>query len=489
MVIIPAIIGDLPYLESFRVANNKLINLLQDLSEKHNMIVIEPGSRRYSKPNHNTIEETEFFDILRDVKMDYNLDAKRLYLATTCSGANTVLKLAVNYPDRFAAVGFVAPEVKYSQGEINPWVAEQLPINYLKNIKNMPVFDIHSLIDRHVPVENSWLLNTKAEKAGLEKFKYVELPNEFPKYGPDDFYDNIFEFCGNYTLNTSPKEIDFTTSQMLYNKSFWITLNEISANEKASIQARIRGNRLRIKKKNIMAYTIDLQTLPHKKDKALKIIDNGQVVYHDTPKDSDVYIGPPKSGKMTKTSQINGPLAHIFAKKFMIVKGTLGNRQETKNINGVADTINKYWNKRYFVDCIIKNDIDITKEDMANSSLLLLGNHESNSILQRLQDSLPLKVSGEGVQLENEFITGNKLCYYMVYPNPLNKAQYMAVLGYNNPSHFSLGSENAQSFNDVSNYGWFDYKVWIAGEPPVADLFSGYFNRYWELQQNEEISR
>jgi hypothetical protein len=67
----------------------------------------------------------------------------------------------------------------------------------------------------------------------------------------------------------------------------------------------------------------------------------------------------------------------------------------------------------------------------------------------------------------------------MIYPNPLNKDKYVAIIGYNNPEYISLGSER-EIFNDVSDYGWYDYKVWDE-KSLLEGIKSGYFNQYWEL--------
>ncbi|HEX2933898.1 MAG TPA: hypothetical protein VHO72_00965 [Bacteroidales bacterium] len=67
----------------------------------------------------------------------------------------------------------------------------------------------------------------------------------------------------------------------------------------------------------------------------------------------------------------------------------------------------------------------------------------------------------------------------MIHPNPLNQNKYVTIIGYNNPTYISLGSERAQ-FNDVSDYGWFDYKVWQIQNNSQE---SEYFNQYWEIPE------
>lgn len=484
--IIPAIVWKLTYLESFRVANTKLIEFFQDLSEKYEIIIIEPGSRRYNKPNYNTIEEAELFNILSDVEKDYNIDKKRLYLAGTCSAGNEIIKLAVQYPDVFAAIGMVAPEIIYPE-EINRPIQtiEYLPVFFIKNLINMPFFNTHSLIDRHVSVERSEILDKLVKKENIKKYKYVKIPNEFPKYYPDDFFDDIFEYVTQHSLNLSPEEVYFSTSQMLYNKSFWITLNEIIIPEKAIIHARIKRNKIIIKKENIISYSIDLKTLPYNKSKKLTIEDNGEIVYKGFPKDTILYFGiKKKSDILIKNKEITGPFSHVFTKKFIVVKGTTGNKVEVLSIKAIADTINKYWYDRYFTSCLIKNDYEINEDDIQNANLILLGNFNSNLVLKKIEANIPLKISTEFIKIGNKEIKGNSLCFYMIYPNPLNRKKYVAIIGYNNSENISLGYEK-DYFNDISDYGWFDYKVWEYYNPSLP-LIDGYFNHYWKTEINQQ---
>lgn len=468
----PATIYDgLPYLQSFRVANSKLIDFFQDLSEKYNLIFVEPGSRRFKHPNFNTIEEAEFFNIINDIKKDYSIDTNRLYIAGTCSGGGEAIKLAARFPDRIAGLALIAPEV------IFPNESKNSAVPLIKNITYTPIIDIHSAIDLHIDVRRSELLNKIAKELKFPNFTYVRLPNEYPKYNMDEFFDDGLEYCTKYTLNKSPKEIDFTTPHIIYNKSFWVTLDEINSPDTAHIYARIKGNTLTIQKENVVRYSINLSTLPFNHNKTLKIKDNGKVVFDGMAKGNQLELGL-KPNRTIKNIQIAGPLAHVFTQKFIVVMGTIGNKTENAKLKALADTLNSYWYKRYFVSCRIKKDTEINEKDIAGAHLVLLGNFNSNSILKKLQGKLPLTITNTDIQISKKTTQGEKLCFYMIHPNPLNKNKYVAIIGYNNPEYISLGSERGD-FNDVSDYGWFDYKVW---EPANNNngLESGYFNQYWE---------
>jgi hypothetical protein len=473
-VILPAIVNRMPYLESFRVANFKLINYFQSLAEKHNIIIVEPGSRRYDV-NKNTIEEKEFFAFLKDIETDYTIDNKRIYLSSTCSGGNDVFLMATRYPGLFAAVGVVSPEIIYANEN-----ARLSPVLFLKNIINTPVYNTHSLIDRHVALERSELLYKIAGNIGMKNFKYDRIPNEYPMFYSDDFFDEALEFCSKYTLNISPKEIDFSTCNTLYNKSYWITLNDINVPDTTQIHAKINiRNTLTINKKNVVSYTIDLTTLPYNRNRALKVIDNGRVVFKGVIKDTVLQIGAKTiTRKYIKNNIVSGPFSEIYTKKFYVVKGTIGNITETLTLDSIAQKLNQLWNNKYIVSLKIKTDTEITEKDIADANLILLGNYNSNLILKRLQNELPLWITPEGIKIHDKFTKGEKLGFYMIYPNPLNKDKYIGIAGYNSTEYIRF---DAYYYYNISNHGWYDYKVWDA-ETREKGLISGYFNQYWELK-------
>lgn len=472
-VIIPATVGDQPYLKSFRVANSRLIDYFQDLAEKFNIIIIEPSLRRTNKPNFNTIEEAEFFNVVSDVKRDYHINMNKFFLTGTCSGGNEALRLAIYHPDFFAAVGLVSPEVIFSSKDRNS------TIKSIKNIINLPFFNMHSVIDRHLPIARSEMLSKIANDIKMKDFTYIRMPNEFPMFYADDFFDNILEFCTKYVFNPSPSEIDFTTPSIRYRKSFWISLNDINSPDTAHIHAKINGNTLRIEKENVISYSIDLNKMPFQKGKALKIIDNKKVVYNGIIKDSILQIGVHgRPSKLIKNSYISGPFSHVFDSRFVVVPGTSGNDKEVEASRSIADTIQKYWQIRYYTPCLIMDDRKITEDEIKNSNLILLGNFSSNKLINKLKDKLPLKITENNIQISKKVIKGNKLCFYLIYPNPLNQSKYVAIIGYNHPEFILLGAETS-FFDDVSNYGWCDYKVW-GNENPEDNHDSGFFSHFWE---------
>jgi hypothetical protein len=391
-----------------------------------------------------------------------------LYLTGTCSGGNEALKLATKYPGIFAALGLVSPEVVF------PKESRESPMHFIKNLNQTPVYVTHSAIDRHVAVERSRYLVGYAQAVGLEGFVYEELPREFPMYYSDDFFDEAIGFCTKHTLDNSPEEINFSTNQMLYNRSGWVTLNQIK--DTARFYATMKWpNTLKIEKSNVLNYSIDLKTLPCNPHKKLKVVDNGAVVFDGLPLGKELTFGDNPDGLM-KTNTIAGPFSHLFSYRFVVVVGTGCPPSEQRQLDSIAQKISDLWFDRYLVRCMVKKDVEITVDDVEQSNLLLLGNYSSNTQMAKLQEQLPLQLSDSGVRFQNKELLGKNLGFYLIYPNPANSFRYVAVIGSNNSSRVSLGSER-EVLDDISNYGWFDYKVWDNTNGRV--LVSGYFDAFW----------
>jgi hypothetical protein len=468
-------------LETYRFANARLFALFEILADRYNVIILDAGCRTIDRTNMNTIDESDFWEALGDVRKRYSIDTMRLYLRGACLSCQEALKLAVKYPDKFAALSLVAPEFEHHTIK-NIYLQQNEPLNYLRNLTNLPIFTIHGAFDPHSPVAAGDSLALMAKEFGIKNYVYWRLPMEFKTYYSEEYFEDIFSFLLKHRLNPSPNEIFFSSSQLKYNKSFWLTLNRISSAENASIHASIESNMLTVQKENVGSYTVDLRTLRYSKDRQLTIVDNGEKIFDAMPHGQSFTCNPQRdSSVLAKNSEIEGPLAHIFTVPFIVVPGTGGNAKENKTLSALADTINTYWMDRYYSGCRIKLDRDITEKDVQHYSLLLLGTPKSNLLFKRWQKKLPVKINSSSVEIGHTESTGSELGFYFIYPNPDNPAAYVGIIGYDNPSAISLAYEDdgrSRSFNDVSNYGWFDFKIWNANTSQT--LSSGYFDSFWK---------
>lgn len=115
----------------------------------------------------------------------------------------------------------------------------------------------------------------------------------------------------------------------------------------------------------------------------------------------------------------------------MVVSGTSGNVEQKQAILAATDTICDNWKKNFFTNCTRKNDTEINAMDLLNNNLILIGSENTNLIIKRFKEHIPLKVTSEHIQINGKRYIGKALCYSFIYPSPTNKKRYFFVIGAN----------------------------------------------------------
>ncbi len=468
-------------LSTYRFANIRLFGQFEHLADKYDVIVLSPDCRIFESANMNTISDAAFWEVLANVRTLYDVDTTRLYLRGACLASMMAMSLAEKYPDKFAALAMVSPQLSVSRID-NIYLQQNEPLNYLRNISNLPTLDIHSRLDHHSPVSISDKLYADVTQLGFKHFTYKRLRFEFQKYYSSPYLSYIFAFFLKHHLQPGPHQIFFSTSEMRYSKSFWLTLNGIKYGQVATIHAKIRHDTLRVETRNIRSYTINLKTLPYREGTPLIIYNNDSTVFDAFPHTQSLTFGTkPSDCLLTKNPEIEGPFADVFTVPFAVVPGTIGSAHETQQMRALADTIDSYWKERYYSGCRIIPDRDVTRKAIGRYSLLLLGTPHSNIVYRRLASQLPIKITPNSVRIAGHVAEGSKLGFYFIYPNPEDRHNYVAIIGYNNPGFISLGYEMdgpVRRFDDVSDYGWYDYKIWSS--VTFRTIKSGYLNFFWK---------
>jgi hypothetical protein len=486
-----------PYLKSMLVANLQIIENLQDMSDEFNVIVLEPFLREVGKPNFNSIDETDFFEALNSVKENYNIDTTKIFLTGDCQGAYKALKFAVRYPDLFSGLGVVSGAFGYNPSS-KLWGVQNEPLNYLNNIRNIPILVIHSALDTHTPVQNSDDFVKKAHDAGIKNIIYKRLPDVIDLFYWYEYSDTVFNFFRKIKPDKYPLSVSFSTNRLRYNHAYWVKDLKFNPMTVSRIDANVdkQNNSFRIKSSNLFGYTLCINNLKLDLKKPVEVIENSKIVYNKIPRGNYIFIDNkinPSKDKMHKNSLIEGPFTNLFTHNFIIVYGTSGNPHENSMIKKIGDSLRSAWEYKYYNDCQAKYDYEITQKDIANSNLLLIGNYNSNRILHRLKNKLPLIISADSISIGGKTVKGKKLGCYMIFPNPLNNKKYVGVIGYNNSSSILLGEVDMEyesyismersygtgNYFEITCYGWYDYKIWDNSNDS-RELLNGYFNYYWK---------
>src|SRR5207247_2378809 len=161
---------------------------------------------------------------------------------------------------------------------------------------------------------------------------------------------------------------------------------------RAEIDAQIGGDVLRVKTKNITAFTITLpETLP-------SIIIDGEKIGQGGTTSFCKLAGqwqrlPPDFGTgLHKRHGLSGPIDDAFMDAFIFVRPT-GRVLNEKVGAWTASELERAiveWRRVFRGDARVKNDNEITAEDIAQNNLVLWGDPGSNRLLAKILPNLPL---------------------------------------------------------------------------------------------------
>lgn len=133
---------------------------LKKEAEKQGFLIACPKGRETASMYRGSAEQ-DVLDVLAEVRKDYKVDAKRVYMMGHSMGGYGTWSIAMKHPDTFAALGPIA-------GGGDP--------RGMERIKTIPHFVVHGDNDKTVPVTQSRLMVEAGRKLGM-KIEFVEVPN------------------------------------------------------------------------------------------------------------------------------------------------------------------------------------------------------------------------------------------------------------------------------------------------------------------------
>ena len=326
-----------PYLESMRVADIVIQENLQYFADKYNMIIVEPFCREVARYSLNSIGEADFFEVLNSVKSNYSIDTTRIFLAGSCAGANKAFKFAVKYPHLFAGMGLASPDFSTNTSN-QEWYKNNLPFDYIENLKKMPILVMHSVNDRHTSIENSIYLEKKAKEKKLNYFTFVKTENDVEEYFWYKYAENIFEFFSKVKPIRKTNNVVFKINELKYNTNGIVTILERESRDSSKFSLYVKDNIIQIQSSNVKNFSIDLSKLTVDVKKPISVYENGNLLYKGIAAKNHVFVRNTvlDTERCLKNSVIVGPFADIFTSKFIIVIGSHGPVKEKRKNERIA---------------------------------------------------------------------------------------------------------------------------------------------------------
>jgi hypothetical protein len=189
---------------------------------------------------------------------------------------------------------------------------------------------------------------------------------------------------------------------------------------------------------------------------------------------------------LRKRHDLQGPIDDAFMDSFLMVRPTGAPLNETvgKWVNSEQARAIHEWRGLFRGEAQVKDDSAVTDADIAACNLVLWGDPQSNKVLARIADRLPVRWTADAIVVGSRRFSSATNAPVMIYPNPLNPKKYVVV---NSGFTFRESSNGSNSWQvaELPDYAIVDLTSPPDGRWPGRIALAGFFGEQWELLVND----
>jgi hypothetical protein len=208
----------------------------------------------------------------------------------------------------------------------------------------------------------------------------------------------------------------------------------------ARIDARIDSERnaIRASTSNLLALALDVSGPRLSREKPLRVEIDGEVAHEgpwsareiafvrDAPEAKWRALGPGEPPRRSgKRPGLSGPIEDFKYVRQLVVYGTQDPAEEA--VLRRAALVAADYHSHAGLRLAVKRDVDVTDDDLRAFHLHLFGTPRSNSLLRRIEASLPVRIEPEGVRVGEVLHRGSDVGFKLIYPSPLSPERYVLV--------------------------------------------------------------
>jgi hypothetical protein len=287
---------------------------------------------------------------------------------------------------------------------------------------------------------------------------------------------------------------------MRYASCYWVEILGLDRHyQKAEVDAESTENAFSIKTTNVRALHLTLPEGPAQNvlvkidDQALTtrpvVAPNGSYNVYLNRKDGKWSAVLPqrlqtdRNQRPQKIAGLQGPIDDAFTDAFLCVRGSGKAWHEAthKYAEGNLQRFQAEWAKYFRGQLPIKDDVDVSHEDILSKHLILFGDPSSNSLIANVLDGLPLQWTKDEVAFAGMKYSSAEHVPVMIYPSPVNSARYVVL----NSGH-TFHAADFQGTNALLYPRLGDYAVLkLAGtqrDPLAVEVATaGLFDDFWRI--------
>jgi pimeloyl-ACP methyl ester carboxylesterase len=453
--------------------------------------------------------EVDFFEALNDVKKNFNVDPNRILVRGFSMGGASAWHIGAHYGTDFAAVapgaGFAETSDFFGytrRGVKLTWFEDKLlhltnATDYAANFFNVPVVAYNG--DKDGQKQAADVMQASMEKEGLTLSRVTGL-NIGHAYTPEAIVqiDKIMDALAARGRVQYPREVRFVTWTLKFNRMRWVVVDGLDKHwSLARVNAAVDGDH------TVKATTSNVSALSFVMDPAADLINpgmkttvvlDGQTISVPGAKSDGAWsahfrkigskwaVADDDTNTLRKRHDLQGPIDDAYMDSFLMVRptGPPMNEMVGQWAKSEQDHAIRLWRTQMRGDAPVKDDSAVTDADIAANNLVLWGDPQSNKVLARIVDKLPIQWTTEAVVLGSRRFPASTNAPVVIYPNPLNPKKYVVI---NSGITFR---EYAEPNNSLQVAYLPDYAVVDLTTPPDARwpgkiAAAGFFGEKWEL--------
>ncbi len=456
--------------------------------------------------------EIDLIEAIDHASKFYAIDEDRVIVRGFSMGGAAAWQFAVNYADKWCAAnpgaGFSeTPEFLggYQSEDVSgaPWYQQKLwhwynATDNALNLENCPTVAYSGEIDKQKQAADMMEKALRGENVDL---LHIIGPQTAHKIHPDSLIEIERRLADIAAIgrDRAPKEIHLSTWFLRYNHMFWVTVDALEEHwVRGRIHARITGmSEVTIKLQNISAFTLDMPSghCPLSLLYKPTVVIDGQVLEVTRPKldrswlvhfqlkDSkwSQSLGIEDADKLVKKHGLEGPIDDAFMDKFLFVKPTKAGFSEKVDTwaKSELERAQFEWRRQFRGDAPVKDDTAVSDADIAANNLVLWGDPQSNAILAKIVNKLPIQWSKDKLIANGKTYDAATNAPVLIYPNPLNPAKYVVInSGFTYREYDYLN--NARQVAKLPDWAVIDLTKPKTSQAPGGISDAGFFGEQWE---------
>ncbi len=459
----------------------------KDLPEIDFLVVCPNGRETLG---YRGIAEQDFWEVLRVVQANYNIDPDRIYLTGLSMGGRGTIDLVLRYPDVFAAA---VPICGFYDWYLNR--REQAPetctalekardhLSLAENARHIPIRLCHGTDDPVVSVEHSRRLFQR-----LQELRYTAEYEEYLDVGHDAWEPayrdrRVFDWFRQFTRKQKPNEVVFRTTRATGGSAYWLSIDTlVTPRTLAEINGQAEKTTITIRTENVESLTINPEKLPETVTLPATIIIDGKIVGELADSQALSFVLTDAGFVVLEQKRESGLLPGLFGvaeaamDRHAYIYSTQGSDEEGEITKALAASMAD-WGDWADVRWPVLPD----EEAPADRNLILFGTAQGNSVLKKIIGSLPIQSGDDSFVVCGKQFPADHACR-MIYPNP------------DNPEHYVL-VHTAGSVSALSAIQSGDFREWVVwnGAPDLIvvnsageHVWSALFDKNWEVSQTAE---